>query len=65
MHAAIRAWATEKLGAGVSKNLRIIYGGSVKGSSADGLIAKPDIDGFLVGGASLTSDFLSIIAAAK
>lgn len=65
VHASIRAWVAEKVGSSVADKLRIIYGGSVKGSSAAGLISQPDIDGFLVGGASLTSDFLTIIQAAK
>ncbi|GAB5031624.1 triosephosphate isomerase [Nannochloropsis oceanica] len=65
VHASIRAFLTEKIGASAASLVRIIYGGSVKGSSAPGLILKPDIDGFLVGGASLTSDFITIIQAAK
>lgn len=64
MHAAIRAFVAEAVGAEEAALLRIIYGGSVKGSSAPGLILQPDIDGFLVGGASLTPDFITIIQAA-
>ena len=44
---------------------RIVYGGSVKGANCEALIALPDVDGFLVGGASLKDDFLNIIASAK
>lgn len=65
MHAALRAFVAKNVGEQEAALLRIIYGGSVKGASAPGLIAKPDIDGFLVGGASLTPDFLTIIKAAK
>ena len=43
---------------------RIIYGGSVKAANCVALMACPDIDGFLVGGASLKPEFLDIIAAA-
>jgi triosephosphate isomerase len=51
--------------ASVAKGLQILYGGSVKASNARELFAKPDIDGGLIGGASLVaSDFLSICAAA-
>lgn len=57
MHAAIRA----QVGDGV----RILYGGSVKGSNAAELLAVDDVDGALVGGASLTAaDFLPIVEAA-
>lgn len=51
----------EKIAAGV----RILYGGSMKGDNAAGLLAKPDIDGGLIGGASLKADdFLAIARAA-
>merc|ERR1712107_128613 len=50
----------------VANAVRIIYGGSVKPKNCDGLIAKPDIDGFLVGGASLKVDtFVPIIKSAS
>ena len=50
---------------GVAAGLRILYGGSVKGSNAVGLFAMPDIDGGLIGGASLLAeDFLAICRAA-
>ena len=54
---------TENLSSEIATNLRIIYGGSVKGHNAASLIEQPDIDGFLVGGASLKPDFLNIIDA--
>jgi len=49
----------------VAQSVRIQYGGSVKGANAADLIAKPDIDGFLVGGASLKPDFTNIVGAAN
>lgn len=49
----------------IASQVRILYGGSVNGGNADGLFAMPDIDGGLIGGASLKSaDFLAIAAAA-
>lgn len=58
MHAFIRL----QLPAGMSGGTRILYGGSVKPANAAELITQPDIDGFLVGGASLDpSQFKSII----
>lgn len=63
VHATIRAWLATKIGKASAALVRIIYGGSVKGASAPGLIDKPDIDGFLVGGASLLPDFVTIIKA--
>lgn len=49
MHSFIRSL----LPAGISENMRIIYGGSVKPDNAAGILALPDVDGALVGGASL------------
>ncbi|HEX4480379.1 MAG TPA: triose-phosphate isomerase, partial [Rudaea sp.] len=50
----------------IAGSLRILYGGSVKPDSASGLFGQPDIDGGLIGGASLVAaDFLAICAAAK
>jgi len=49
----------------VAEGLGILYGGSMKGENAPGLLAMPDIDGGLIGGASLKApDFLAIVAAA-
>ncbi|GJQ54128.1 MAG: hypothetical protein HKUEN07_06970 [Rhodocyclaceae bacterium] len=49
----------------IAGELRILYGGSVKGANAQALFAMPDIDGGLVGGASLdAADFLKICNAA-
>ncbi|MDE0743188.1 MAG: triose-phosphate isomerase [Woeseiaceae bacterium] len=48
----------------IADNIQILYGGSVNGGNAKGLFSMPDIDGGLIGGASLTaSDFLSIVKA--
>jgi triosephosphate isomerase len=52
-HRVIRAQAAEAFGEGVAGKLRILYGGSVKPENATMLMAHPDIDGALVGGASL------------
>ena len=50
----------------IAEDLRILYGGSVKGDNAAGLFSKPDIDGGLIGGASLKAgDFLAIAEAAQ
>jgi triosephosphate isomerase len=66
VHAAIRNWFKEKYGASVADAIRIIYGGSVKADNAAELFREADIDGFLVGGASLkVGDFGAIMNAAK
>src|SRR5690606_6721409 len=54
VHAAIRADLALHLGQPLADAVRILYGGSVKASNAAELLAQPDIDGALVGGASLT-----------
>lgn len=62
MHAAIRAMLGEHFGAATADGMRIQYGGSVKPDNIDELMAQPDIDGALVGGASLTAaSFLRIV----
>jgi triosephosphate isomerase (TIM) len=62
MHAAIRAMLGEHFGAATADGIRIQYGGSVKPDNIDELMAQPDIDGALVGGASLTAaSFLRIV----
>ncbi len=60
-HKCIREFLTEKLSKEIADELRIIYGGSVSGASCAGLISCPNIDGFLVGGASLKPEFINII----
>ena len=65
MHEAIRNWLSSNFGAGVARSVRIQYGGSVKPSNAKLLLSRPDIDGALVGGASLNApQFAAIIEAA-
>ena len=64
MHAAVRRSLTDRFGGG-GERTRILYGGSVKASNAAEIFAVPDVDGALVGGASLkAADFVPIIAAA-
>lgn len=53
VHAYLRQWIEKKFGALLAKSIRILYGGSVKPDNIQGLMAMPDIDGALVGGASL------------
>lgn len=63
VHAFIRNRIAEKSG-NVAEKIQILYGGSVKGANAAELFAKPDIDGGLIGGASLDADeFLTICKA--
>lgn len=65
MHAAIRAGLASRFPAFVADETRIQYGGSVKPGNAAELLAQPDIDGALVGGASLDADaFARIVEAA-
>jgi triosephosphate isomerase len=64
VHAFIRA-KLAGLDAGVAGGVRILYGGSVKGSNAKEIFAQPDVDGGLIGGASLQAEeFLTIVRAA-
>ena len=64
MHAAIRGRLVERFG-GAGSEVRILYGGSVKASNAGEIFAIRDVDGALVGGASLkAADFMPIVAAA-
>ncbi|MDG1481843.1 MAG: triose-phosphate isomerase [Myxococcota bacterium] len=64
MHATIREWLAGNFPAFVARQLRIQYGGSVKPHNAASLLSQPDIDGALVGGASLDAEsFVSIIKA--
>ena len=53
VHAFLRAWIGKKFGDALANTIRILYGGSVKPDNVRGLMAMPDIDGALVGGASL------------
>jgi len=66
IHAYIRSIIAEKYGEAVADDTTILYGGSCKASNAPELFAKPDIDGGLIGGASLkAADFKGIIDAWK
>jgi triosephosphate isomerase len=66
MHANIRAYLRENYPSYVADQLRIQYGGSVKPHNAGELLSQPDIDGALVGGASLkVESFAAIIRATK
>ena len=66
VHAHLRKRLVERFDAETAAAIRIQYGGSVKASNADALMAEPDIDGALVGGASLeAADFVAIVKAAR
>jgi triosephosphate isomerase (TIM) len=56
VHAFLREWIEKKIGNKLAKSIRILYGGSVKPNNIRGLMAMPDIDGALVGGASLVPE---------
>jgi len=62
-HAAIRKWISENVSPECAAAIRIQYGGSANAKNAPELSACPDIDGFLVGGASLKPEFKDIVAA--
>ena len=65
VHATIRGVLIDLLGAERADGVRILYGGSVNAGNAAELLAVPDVDGALVGGASLTADaFVPIVEAA-
>ena len=62
----VRQTVAEVVGAEVAEGMRVLYGGSVKADNVEGLMAKPNIDGGLVGGASLKAEgFIPLIVAAK
>ncbi|MDO6519799.1 triosephosphate isomerase [Zobellia uliginosa] len=64
MHAFIRKTITEAYDASIANNVSILYGGSVKPANAVEIFGKPDVDGGLIGGASLVADdFVAIIKA--
>ena len=63
VHAKIRAWISTNVSPSVASSVRIQYGGSMKAANAEGLLTKPDIDGGLIGGASLKTEFITGIAA--
>ena len=66
MHAHIRAVLAAKYGQATADEIPILYGGSVKGANARELFHCPDVDGGLVGGASLQAvEFMTIIRSLK
>ncbi len=66
MHAHIRSVIEKKYGADVASSISVLYGGSVKPSNSQEIFASPDVDGGLVGGASLVAkDFIEIIKSLK
>jgi triosephosphate isomerase len=60
-HAQIRKWVAENVSSEIAEATRIQYGGSMKGANAAELLQQPDIDGGLIGGASLQADFFNVI----
>ncbi|XP_030031129.2 triosephosphate isomerase [Manduca sexta] len=65
VHASLRNWLSTNVSPDVANSVRIQYGGSVTAANAKELAACPDIDGFLVGGASLKPEFVSIVNATQ
>lgn len=66
MHAHIRSVMAKQYGAAVADSISILYGGSVKANNAKEIFGQPDVDGGLVGGASLVAaDFAVIISSLK
>ena len=66
MHAYLRSVLANQYGKEVADQIPILYGGSVKANKAKEIFAAPDVDGGLVGGASLiAADFVQIIKALK
>ena len=62
VHARLRSWLHSNVSPAVAASTRIIYGGSVTGATAKDLAVQADIDGFLVGGASLKPEFIDVSA---
>jgi triosephosphate isomerase (TIM) len=60
-HRGIRDWIASNVSTDIARAVRIQYGGSMKGENAKDLLAQPDIDGGLIGGASLKADFFNVI----
>lgn len=63
VHAQLRQWLSKNVSPDVATKVRIQYGGSVTAANCRELAKKPDVDGFLVGGASLKPEFVEIINA--
>lgn len=64
-HNYIRSWITENVSEETANATRIIYGGSVNGKNCKEMIEQSEIDGFLVGGASLKEEFITIVSTAN
>jgi len=64
-HADIRSYLFKAVSPAVAESTRIIYGGSVNAKNCRELATQPDVDGFLVGGASLKPEFVDIVNAKK
>ncbi|VDP83005.1 unnamed protein product [Echinostoma caproni] len=60
VHQSVRKWLEKNVSPQVAHSVRIIYGGSVTAANCKELAKKPDVDGFLVGGASLKPEFVEI-----
>jgi len=60
-HAYVRSWVSSAISPEVAAAIRIQYGGSANAGNCQALIEQPDIDGFLVGGASLKPEFATIV----
>jgi triosephosphate isomerase len=60
----VRAALVDIFGIAIARDVRILYGGSVTGANAAEYFGQSDIDGALVGGASLKPDFIEIVKAA-
>jgi len=65
VHADIRKWISKQIDESAASKTRIIYGGSVAGNNCVELSHQPDVDGFLVGGASLKPEFVDVINSKK
>lgn len=66
MHQFIRSLLTEHFGSDIAEKIRILYGGSMKPDNAADLLSRPDVDGGLIGGASLKAEsFSEILLAAE
>ena len=62
-HSDIREWVSKNVSTKVAEEIRIQYGGSMKAANAKDLLKQPDIDGGLIGGASLKPEFFDCVNA--
>lgn len=65
VHASLRKWMSENISPSCAESTRILYGGSVTAANCKELASSSDIDGFLVGGASLKPEFVNIVNAKR